>query len=213
MPDGTVQAVRGARMKSILGLLVADRMSRRPLSKQEFYLLAAGEDGKDFELARKTVNMAIASLRKLLGDQAFQRSEETIQLNFDFITVDILEAWKALQEALAAAKRRSLSHARIQLLQALQASAGEVPFPSLYDDYFEAVREDFETRLRGATVDISRMLLREGDAAGAEEILRIGFEWLPDDEEIAELLQQALIADDRRGEAERVKLRLAGEDW
>lgn len=67
--------------------------------------------------------------------------------------------------------------------------------------------------MRAATVDISRMLLREGDAAGAEEILRIGFEWLPDDEEIAELLQQALIADDRRGEAERVKLRLAGEDW
>ncbi|MBL7989448.1 MAG: AAA family ATPase [Chlorobi bacterium] len=213
LADGTVQPVRGGRMKSILGLLVADRMSRRPLSKQEFYLLAAGEEGKDFELARKTVNMAIASLRKLLGDQALLRDDETIRLNFDFISVDILEAWDALNGAMAAAKQRALSRARTQLLHALQTAAGEVPFPSLYDDYFEAVREDFETRLRGATVDIAKALIREGDAAGAEEILRIGFEWLPDDEEIAELLQQALIADNRRAEAERVKLQFAGEDW
>ncbi|MCC7439281.1 MAG: AAA family ATPase [Armatimonadetes bacterium] len=212
LSDGTVQPVRGGRMKSILGLLVADRMSRRPLSKQEFYLLAAGEDGKDFELARKTVNMAIASLRKLLGDQAFLRDEEAIRLNFEFISVDILEAWDALHEAIAAAKQRAFSRARTQLLRALQ-TAGEVPFPSLYDDYFEAVREDFETRLRGVTVDIAKALLREGDAAGAEEVLRIGFEWLPEDEELAELLQQALIADNRRAEAERVRLQIAGEDW
>lgn len=213
LSDGTVQGIRGGRMKSILGLLVADRMSRRPLSKQEFYLLAAGEDGKDFELARKTVNMAIASLRKLFGDQAFLRDEDTIRLNFDFISVDILEAWEALNEAIAAVKHRSLSRARTKLLQALQIAAGEVPFPSLYDDYFEAVREDFETRLRGAAVDIATVLLREGDAVGAEQLLRISFEWLPDDEELANLLQQALIADNRRAEAERVKFQLAGEDW
>ncbi|MCB9214268.1 MAG: hypothetical protein H6616_00220 [Ignavibacteria bacterium] len=33
------------------------------------------------------------------------------------------------------------------------------PFPTLYDDFFEAVREDFEHRLRRGLLEVARGLL------------------------------------------------------
>ena len=207
LPDRQVIPLRGLRMKAILGLLVADRLARKPLSKQEFYLLAAGDDARDFDLARKTVNMAIAAIRKLLPVDLILRHDDTISLDLDLLSVDLLDASAAVAEALAALRERSFARARSAVVTALDLAAGEVAFPSLYDTYFEAAREDFETRLRNAVVDVGRALLREGDTSGAEEVLERGYEWLPEDEEIGELLRNALVAADRRAEAERIRLR------
>jgi len=206
-PEGATVPIRGGRMKAVLGLLVAARVSRHAPDKQEFYMLAAGDEGKEFELARKTVNMAISSLRKTLGDDAFLREEDAIHLNLDRVTVDLLEVWERIAEAGRALKGRSFARARTAALSALERGAGKVAFPSLYDSYFEAAREDFEARLRATAITVGRALLAEGDAAGAEEVLRRGFAWLPDDEEIGELLTDALRADDHRAEAELVRLR------
>ena len=207
IPDADPILVRGLRMKAILGLLVADRLARKPLSKQEFYLLAAGDDARDFDLARKTVNMAIAAIRKLLPVDLILRHDDTISLDLDLLSVDLLDASAAVAEALAALRERSFARARSAVVTALDLAAGEVAFPSLYDTYFEAAREDFETRLRNAVVDVGRALLREGDTSGAEEVLERGYEWLPEDEEIGELLRNALVAADRRAEAEGIRLR------
>jgi hypothetical protein len=73
--------------------------------------------------------------------------------------------------------------------RALDITAGEVPFPSLYDRFFEAVREDFEGRMRGALLDVAHGLLYEGDAASAGKILRRARASRLEDEEIRELLK------------------------
>ena len=44
------------------------------------------------------------------------------------------------------------------LLEGLHIVGTEVPFPTLYDDFFEAVREDFEHRLRNAVLATARGL-------------------------------------------------------
>ena len=79
----------------------------------------------------------------------------------------------------------------------------------MYDEFFESAREDFENELRKAVVRLSRALLREEDAESAEELLERGFEAMPDDEEIAELLREALRKLGKRTEATRVGLKVA----
>ena len=207
LPGQPRQPVRGGRMKAILGLLAADRIARRPLTKQEFYRMAAAEEGKDFELARKTVNMAIASLRKMIGDDAFLRDDDAIRLNFQRVRVDLVEVHEAMNTVEMLLRERAYGRAREQVITAAEMLAGEVPFPGLYEEYFEALREDLETRMRALIVEVGKALLREGDTDGAEQVLAIGSDWLPDDEELGELLCQALIQSDRRAEAERIRLR------
>ncbi|MCC7438811.1 MAG: AAA family ATPase [Armatimonadetes bacterium] len=206
-PGQPRQPVRGGRMKTILGLLAADRIARRPLTKQEFYRMAAAEEGKDFELARKTVNMAIASLRKMIGDDAFLRDDETIRLNFQRVQVDVVRVHEVMKLVESLLRERAYGHAREQVIIAAAMFAGEVPFPGLYEEYFEALREDLETRMRALIVEVGKTLLREGDPVGSEQVLAIGFDWLPDDEELGELLCQSLIQSGRRAEAERIRLR------
>ena len=92
-------------------------------------------------------------------------------------------------------------------MRALEISRGEVPFPTLYDDFFEATREDFEDLLRSTTLRVARGLLREGDITSAEALLTRLYDIMPEDEEAGTLLQNALIALGRRAEAERVKMR------
>ena len=207
IPGQPQQSVRGGRMKAIVGLLAADRIARRPLAKQEFYRMAAGEEGKDFELARKTVNMAIASLRKMLGDDAFLRDEDAIRLNFQRVRVDLVEIHETMNAVQRLLRERSFGRAREGMVQAATLFAGEVPFPGLYQEYFEALREELETRMRALMIEVGEALLREGDAAGAEQILSIGFDWLPNDEELAALLCRALLQSGRRAESERIRLR------
>lgn len=169
--------------------------------------MAAGEEGKDFELARKTVNMAIASLRKMIGDDAFLRDDDAIRLNFQRVRVDVVQVHETMNLVEALLRERTYGRAREEMVKAAGIFAGEVPFPGLYEEYFEALREDLETRMRTLIAEVGKALLREGDAPGAEQVLAIGFDWLPDDEEFGELLRQALLQSDRRAEAERIRLR------
>jgi DNA-binding SARP family transcriptional activator len=91
------------------------------------------------------------------------------------------------------------------VVEALDIVKTEVPFPTLYDDFFEAMRGDFEYQMREAVIEVGQGLLREGDAASAEEALRRGFDAMPEDEEITELLCRALELQGRRAEAGRVR--------
>jgi hypothetical protein len=108
-------------------------------------------------------------------------------------------------------RRRSLARAQQAALRALDIARGEVPFPTLYEEFFEAMREEIENRLRSTIIDLSRLLLRESDATGAGELLERAFTIMPDDEEVAELYCQALESLGRRAEAERVRWKAAAE--
>jgi DNA-binding SARP family transcriptional activator len=198
---------RGARLRTLLGLMVVDRMLEEPLTQREFCRLAADE-GTDPENARKTVNLAVHRLREIVGYDAILTDAETPRLNPRLVRVDLLDADRLLGESIAALREGSPMRALAPLLDTLEITRGEVPFPTLYDEFFEAAREDFENRIREAILKIARGLLRDGDASSAELALRRGFATMPEDEEIAELLRDSLIQLGKRAEAERIRLRV-----
>lgn len=205
-PNGTVQPIRGGRLRIALGLLAGMEMMRDPLSVQEFRRAAAGDEA-DPELARKTTNMAIARLRETIGDDAVVTSEGAPRLNMDAVQVDLLDAHRLLAEGHAALRRRAYMRAFPAALGVLDIVRNEIPLPGLFDDVFEALRSDFDAELRALTVGLARDLLRESDAASAEQLLQRACITMPDDEEVAELLETALERLGRRAEAMRLRMR------
>lgn len=207
MPSGEVVPIRGARLSAMLALMAVDRMMKEPLGVREFRHLAAGGE-EDPEHARKTMNAAVFRLRDLLGTESILTDEETPRLNLDVIDVDIVTADRLLRDASDSLREGSLLRARSALLDALDLARGDVPFPSLYDELFEAAREDFEFRLRDMILKVSKRLLREEDTVSAEEILRRSFAFMPEDEEIAEMLCDLLDQTGRQIESRRIRMRL-----
>lgn len=207
-PDGEIVPVRGSRLRALLGLLVANRMLDIPLDYREFSAIASGSEG-DPERARKTLNGIVFRLRDAIGHDLVETGSETPHLNFDLVEVDLLEAHEAILEAKEALHNRSLLRSQQRMLRALELIGGEVPFPNLYENFFEAVREDFENGLRNTLVQVAQRLLMEGDPKSAEELLRRGFDAMAEDEEIADLLCEALVQVGKRAEAERVRMRAA----
>jgi hypothetical protein len=206
-PDGEPERVKGARVGRFLGILVADRMLREPLSFRELSRLVAGRDDEEPERARKGVNDAVYRVRELLGAEAILTDRGHSELNTELVEVDLLKADHLLRDAGEALKERALARALRSMLAVLEITRGEVPFPGLYDDFFEAARAEFEYRLRSTLLDVARLLLLENDMAGAESLLRRGFEAMPEDEEIGEMLRVSLQRAGRFTEAERIRMR------
>jgi len=204
--DGEEVLIRGLRQKTLLGLMVADMMLDRPLSHGEFCRIAgAGVD--DPEYARKMMNGTVWRLRDLLGHEAIVTQQDTPRLNLDLVRVDLLEARRLLREAADAMRSRSVIRLAPLLLEACDLTCGNVPFPGLYEEFFEAAREDFEFELRSTIIGAAQRLSSEGDPGSAEELLRRCFEMMPEDEEIADLLCRTLIQLGKRMEAKRVRMR------
>lgn len=205
-PGGEEIPIRGARLRTLIGLMVAERMLDEPLDYREFSSIVADTDDPD--KARKTLNGVVFRLRELLGHDAILTQEETPKLNSDLLEVDLLEANSALGEAAAALRDGSLIRAQRKLLHVLAITHGEVPFPTLYENFFETVRDTFENQLRALLLKVSKGLLSERDPKSAEELLRGGFAAMSGDEELAELLCEALVMLGKRTEAERVRMRM-----
>lgn len=205
-PDGETMHLRTGRLRTLLGVLVADCMIEKHLMQREFWEIVAGSDG-DTERARKGTNLAVHRLREAIGHDTIITGEETARLNLAMVQVDLLEAHGHLREAEEALRGNLLIRTYPALVKTLETVRSEVPFPGLYEDFFEAARQEFEYRLRSAIIEASRRLLYEGEAELAEKILRHGFDALPGDEEVAELLRTSLVEQGKHVEAERVKMR------
>jgi hypothetical protein len=206
-PDGEIERVRGARLRSVLGMMTANIMLSDPLSRNEFCFVAAGEKD-DPDLARKTVNMAISSLRDDLGDDAIITTGETPALNLERVKVDLIEASDMLDDAARSVRRGSIMRAYPDVMKAMEMALGKVPFPTLYDNLFEALREDFDSRMRKVTLDLGRRLDTEGDHKSAVILLRKYVAAIPDDEEVSELLAQSLDSSGQKAEAERIRMKM-----
>lgn len=206
-PDGAMVKLRTGRLRPLLGLLVADRMLDTPLSHREFCQLVSGIDG-DHERARKATNLAVFRLREVLGHDAIITDGETPQLNTGRVDADILDVHGHLKEAGKFVRHGPLMSARLAVMAAFDILGGEVPFPGLYEEFFEALREDLDYRLRTTVLRVATRLLDEGDAEGAEGLLQRGFDAMPDDEEISELLRESLRGLGRNTDAERVRMRV-----
>ncbi len=206
-PGTEPQRLRGPRVSKFLGMLVADRMLSKPLSFREMCRLISGGENDDPERERKALNDAVYRLREVLGYDAVVTEREVSRLNNELVEVDLLNAHRLLQEADAAIREGALARALNALVAVLDLSDGEVPFPGLYESFFEAARVEFEVRIRGTLIGLADRLLEEGDASGAEELLRRGFATMPEDEEIMERLCQVLERMGRLTEAVRVRMR------
>jgi DNA-binding SARP family transcriptional activator len=211
---GTIEVVRpgaeparpkGARLRQLLGVLSADAMLEHRLTNPEFYMLAAEE--QDIDRARSTVYMAMHRLREMLGPGAIVTDAETPRFDRELVHVDIVEASARLHEARSAARDREWLRASTALLEAFELIGSEVAFPGLYDDFFEAAREDFEGLMRATAVRVGRGLLAEGDPENAEEVVRRALEAVPEDEELSELLTETLVALGRRTDAALLRRR------
>ena len=88
----------------------------------------------------------------------------------------------------------------------MRISAGEGVYPTLYQEFFEGGREDFESALRNVTIGVSKGLIREQDFGMAEDILTRAFEAMSDDGELGELLQQVLVRQGKRARAARISI-------
>ncbi len=210
LPSAEIVPIRGARLSTMLALMAVDRMLKEPLGTREFRHLAAGGE-EDPEHARKTMNAAVFRLRDLLGVESILTDEETPRLNLEAVDVDIVTADRLLRDAAEALRDGSLLRARSALLDALELARGDVPFPSLYEEMFEAAREDFEFRLRDSILKVSKRLLREEDMVSAEEILRRSLAFMPEDEEVAEMLCELLEQTGRQIESRRIRMRMEME--
>ncbi|MCE7933512.1 MAG: hypothetical protein DYG96_02845 [Chlorobi bacterium CHB2] len=196
--------VRGARLRTLLGLMVIDQMLPQPLRYREFCRIAAdGED--DPERSRKMMSMGLLRLREGIGDDAIATDGDTPRLNSALVRVDLLEAHTLIQEANAALRSNALTRAASLLARALDCTSGNVPFPNLYQNFFEAARDEFEIQLRSTLLAASTRLLQEDDPTTAEQLLNRGNRILANDEEIGELLRTALEAQGKKVEAARLQ--------
>ncbi len=178
-PGEKAQPLRGTRLRSLLALMVADRMLEQPLRHREFCLIATGNnDAPDH--ARKVVNISVHRLREILGAESILTDAETPRLNSERVEVDLLDVASILTDVDDALARGALMRATTLLLKAFETMHDDLPFQTLNEPFFEAARRDFEGRVRSAATDVVRGLLYEGDKAHAELVLarlrRMGIE-------------------------------------
>lgn len=204
-PDAPPISPRGERLKTLLGVMVANEILARPLERDEFLTIASG-NADDPRHARDIVNKTVSRLREGLGNpDVILTDGDTPRLNREIVVIDILEAVEAIARAREALRRRALMKAAQEMRNVLEIWGGEVPYPTLYDDFFESLREEFELAVRDAVLLLAQGLLDEGDSVGAEDLLRRLYAITPEDGEVGELLLIALEADGKKVDAVRVR--------
>jgi len=202
-PDGTVEKLSGLRMRTLVGLMAANSMMRRPMDYPEFCRVAAGAESYD-KAARVTTNGIVWRLREIVGHDAVDTSGETPTFDPRRIRIDLLESHELIDDATESIRSLRLVHAVSSLTSALHIIGTRVPFPNLYDDCFETLRGDFEARLQSTVVRLGGELMREGDTDGAVELLRLALETLPGDEGIEQLLASTAVTHHHRTSAPSV---------
>jgi hypothetical protein len=199
---------RGQRLRTLTGLLVADRMLRTALERREFGLIAAGveDDGPSSrpDRVRNILGIAVHRLREALGHDAVLTGSDTPRLNLDAVEVDLLGAHEALQRAEQDLRDSRPLAARRALERVLDATLGAVLLPGLYHAFFESVRDDFASRRRRAVLELGAALLREGDREASTALLQRVWQAEPDDEDVAKRLAEQLTQDGRGAEAAAV---------
>ncbi|MGE3801847.1 MAG: AAA family ATPase [Candidatus Kapaibacterium sp.] len=208
-PGEETHRIRGGRIRTILGLMVANLLSEKKLTYREFCFYASG-GLDDPERARKMTSMALLRLRETYGEEILNDIEGVPALNEGLVQVDVIRLVTLLREGLDKIRQGSFLRVRFLLMEALQIHGGQVPFPTLYDDLFESLRDDIDYLLRTTLIEGAQGFTREGDLEGVEEILKYGVEIMPDDEELVDLLLKTLRSLGKHAEAQRLDLRLEG---
>lgn len=203
MPGEETRRLKGERVRACLGALVVDHVLSRPLDPVDFLRLATGEN--DPVHARKILKVGLFRTREAVGADALLSEGERVRLDLSRVSVDLLDMVEFVRRAEECMQKGVLSLSVRYALNAMDVYGGEVMFPTLYDPVFEGVRDELEGRIRELLVSLAGRLLEEGDAHSAEQLLRRGIVAMPEDEEVAELLRSALVAQGYYGDARLVK--------
>lgn len=203
--DGTTTSIRGSKARKLLGLMVADQMIDQPLSMNEFATIIT-EVADDPDRARRLLNSMIHRLREVIGHDMVVTDGGAPRLNTRLVEVDLLQAMRLVAQGEASLREGLLQQALAALRSSIAILRGEVSFPTLFERFFEAARDDIEYKLRWLVLATARRLLDEGDPAAAQGLLRMGLEAIPDDDELIDLLAQSLSRVGRRIEAERLRI-------
>ena len=187
--DGGAPAkVRGARVKTLLGVMTAVAMRGGRLEREEFEQIAVGGHD-DPDRARRTMHQAVLRLRELIGHEAVRSGEEGPRFDDDLVEVDLLRMERLIDEAARSERSEKVAGARTAMLEALRIHGGRLPFPDLFDLYFEEARERIEARLRRTALAVAERLRKEGDHAAAASLLEETLRCMPGDEEISALVR------------------------
>lgn len=206
VPGESAMRVRGGRLRTLLGLLVADQLLPSRLSYREFCSIASGGE-EDPERARKMSSMGLLRLREAFGEDWLVTGDGSPELNVARVRVDLLDAVALLREAADELRRGSLMRSHLVLCEGLDCLNGEVPFPTLYDNFFEASRNDVDHLVRNIVLNVVGALRQENDLQVAEQVLKRAVRVLRNDEELMEMLEDVLRSRGLQTEAERLKLR------
>ena len=191
-PDEEERTLRGERVSTCIGALVANTLLSRPLEMVDFARLATGEEEPDH--ARKILKVALFRTREALGPGAVEQGDREHGPTIDrsVLSVDLLDLADSISEGGTWLAEGALTRALREAHRAIELFGEEVILPGLYDRIFEAVREEQEARLRSLVVRLAERLIEEGDLHSAELLLRHAIGGMPEDEELAELLQEVL---------------------
>lgn len=206
-PGNPQQRFQGARVRRIIALIAANHLLQRPLSLPEFRHIATGMD-PDSEKTAAYTRTLLWRVRSVIGSDAIiADGDAPPRFNTEHVRVDLLEAAELLERCLAAVRGNRPLHARKGLAEAL-AIIGEGPvYPTLFDEFFEAARLDFEIRLRESVRATVGLLRREGDLEEAERLLRPALASMPGDEELMEELAEILALLGRNAESVALRQR------
>lgn len=202
---------QGARARTLLAAMVAAVIHGETIDPTEFARLVAGDEQVDAESARNILKTSVHRLREVLGRDSILTEGSIPRFNPTLVDVDLLEAHSLLNEATGSLRSGSPMRAKAALARALTITRGDVGFPSIYSTFIEAVRDDFESAMRACTLDLCGALALEGGEKDTIEILQLAVVAFPGDEELSELLQDALANAGDRSSADLVRRRAAVE--
>lgn len=187
-PGEPEERILGPRIRQTAGLIAACHLMQTPLSNTEFRQIMTGlaPDSDKFNSSARTI---LWRVRSLLGTETIvSGTDDPPHFDEEHISVDILEIAHRLEQCEAAVRRDQSHKAREAIAEALTI-VGEGPaYPSLYDDFFEAARLDFQFRLRETLLSVVDMLRRLEDYDEAIRILQLARTSLPADEMLTEQL-------------------------
>lgn len=208
MAGKPIHRPQGDRVRSTLGLMVANEIFQNKLSLIEFDEIATGIHN-DPDHARANMRVTIDRIRKMISrDAVITESGQAPRLNKAVVSVDLLEAMGNIEAAISALQKSRLAVAVDSLLTALRIVRAEVSYPTLYDSFFESARQEFEYALRTAILATANALIDSSDDDNARLLLQEAVQSLWGDEEIIELTCSVLERSGRFVESERLRRNL-----
>ena len=189
-PGAKPKRISGARARRLLGLMVANQLMELSLSPRKFRELAF--ENLPSEKSIKYLGTANSRLRKMLGSNTIIADGKSAQrLNTNRVRVDLLDVDASIRKAKDALRSSHPHKAQRAVMEALNSLSG-TPWPTLYDDFFEAARHDFENRLRSTVMQVAKLWHSEGDFHASVELLYKALDLLAGDDELTQELRTSL---------------------